>query len=49
MFYPYNDILLRKEKEQAMNIFSSMDKTQNIILSGRSQTQKTTYFMISFI
>lgn len=46
---PNSGILCSNEKELSTDICSNMDKSQNILLSKRSQTQKTIYCMIPFI
>ena len=49
MVYPCNGILLGHKKEWSTNICYNMDGPWSIILSERSQTQKTTCCMITLI
>lgn len=41
--YLCNIILLGNEKEQTINTHNNMDEIKNIVLSGRSHKQKSSY------
>lgn len=49
LLYPYKVMLLNKEKELSTDTYSTQMKSENIMLSERSHTQKMTYYMTLFI
>jgi len=47
--YPYDEILFNYKNRRSIGASIIRMNIENIMLSGRSQSQKTTYYMIPFI